>query len=247
MTSSCCDITWYRNLKTTRKLKWLLWTINIWQFVLFKRSFDWKSCIKCAPVGPSRTKKLNKKEPTETGKLCMIRSKNHTVGAQITGVSIVCAVVCSGADQRKHQSFALLAFVKGIHRPSVNSPHKGPVTRKNVFIWWRHHVTSMSKWITRISLTTDDMGATKQNRVYDDIKWQHFPGYWLFVRGIHLSSVNSPHKGQWRGALMFSLICVWINGWVNNCEAGDLRGHRAHYDVTVVFFFMDTLFILSLS
>ena len=35
-------------------------------------------------------------------------------------------------------------------------------------------------------------------------------------------------------ALMFSLICVWINGWVNNREAGDLRWHRAHYDVTVM-------------
>ena len=43
-----------------------------------------------------------------------------------------------------------------------------------------------------------------------------------------------PHKGQWRGALMFSLICVWINGWVNNLEAGDLRRCRAHYDVTVM-------------
>ena len=41
-------------------------------------------------------------------------------------------------------------------------------------------------------------------------------------------------KGQWRGALMFSLICSWINGWVNNHEAGDLRRHRAHYDVTVI-------------
>ena len=40
--------------------------------------------------------------------------------------------------------------------------------------------------------------------------------------------VNSPHKGQWRGVLMFSLICVWINGWVNNREAGDLRCHRGH-------------------
>ena len=47
--------------------------------------------------------------------------------------------------------------------------------------------------------------------------------------------VNSPHKGQWRGALMFSLICVWINGWVNNGKAGDLRRYRAHYDVTVMF------------
>ena len=43
-----------------------------------------------------------------------------------------------------------------------------------------------------------------------------------------------PHKGQWRGALMFSLICVWINGWVNNREAGDLRRYRAHYGVTVM-------------
>ena len=48
------------------------------------------------------------------------------------------------------------------------------------------------------------------------------------------SPVNSPQKGQWRGALMFSLICVWINGWVNNPEAGDLRRHRSHYDVIVM-------------
>ena len=46
---------------------------------------------------------------------------------------------------------------------------------------------------------------------------------------------NSPHKGQWRGALMFSLICVWINGWVNNRETGDLRRHRGHYDVNVMY------------
>ena len=57
-------------------------------------------------------------------------------------------------------------------------------------------------------------------------------------RGIHRSPVNSPHKDQWRGALMFSLICVWINGWVNNREAGDLRRYRAHYDVTVMGFVM---------
>ena len=68
----------------------------------------------------------------------------------------------------------------------------------------------------------------------DIIKWKHFPRYWPFVRGIHRSPVNSPHKGQWRGALMFSLICVWINGWVNNGDAGDLRRHRAHYDVIVM-------------
>ena len=68
----------------------------------------------------------------------------------------------------------------------------------------------------------------------DIIKWKHFSCYWPFVRGIHRSPVNSPHKGQCRRALMFSLICVWINGWVNNREAGDLRCHHAHYDVIVM-------------
>ena len=45
---------------------------------------------------------------------------------------------------------------------------------------------------------------------------------------------NSPHKGQWCGALMFSFICAWINHWVNNREAGDLRRHHTHYDVNVM-------------
>ena len=49
--------------------------------------------------------------------------------------------------------------------------------------------------------------------------------------------VNSPHKGQWRGALMFSLICACVNGWVNTRAAGDLRHHRAHYDVIVISIF----------
>ena len=47
-------------------------------------------------------------------------------------------------------------------------------------------------------------------------------------------SVNSPHKGQWRGALMFSLICVWSNGWANNREAGDFRRSCVHCDVIVM-------------
>ena len=66
------------------------------------------------------------------------------------------------------------------------------------------------------------------------IKWKHCPHYWPFVWGIHRSPVNSPHKGLWCGAVMFSLICAWINGRANNREAGDLRRHRTHYDVTVI-------------
>ena len=66
----------------------------------------------------------------------------------------------------------------------------------------------------------------------DVIKWKKFSRYWAFVRGIHRSPMN--YKGQWRGALMFPLICTRINGWVNNGEAYDLWRHRSHYDVTAM-------------
>ena len=70
---------------------------------------------------------------------------------------------------------------------------------------------------------------------HDDVtKWEHFLRYWAFVRGIHRSPVESPNKGQWRGALIFSLVCVWTNSWANNRGACDFRRHRAHYDVTVM-------------
>ena len=68
----------------------------------------------------------------------------------------------------------------------------------------------------------------------DVIKWKYFPRCWPYVRGIHRSPVNSPHKGQWRGALVFSLISACINASVNNREAGDLRHHLGHYDVIVM-------------
>ena len=76
--------------------------------------------------------------------------------------------------------------------------------------------------------------AMRLQRHDDVIKWKYFPRYWPFVWGIHRSPVNSPHKGQWCGALMFSLICGWINNWVNNLEASDLRRHRTHYAVIVI-------------
>ena len=66
------------------------------------------------------------------------------------------------------------------------------------------------------------------------IKWKHFPRYWPFVRGIHRSTVNSPHKWQWRETLIFSLSCAWTNSWANKGDAGDLRRHRAHCDVILI-------------
>ena len=73
-----------------------------------------------------------------------------------------------------------------------------------------------------------------RNNIYDGvIKWKHFPLNCLCVGNSQIT-VNSPHKGQWRGALMFSLICTRTNVWVNNRDAGDLRLHWAHYDITVM-------------
>ena len=70
-----------------------------------------------------------------------------TMASHITIVSSVYSIVCSGADQRKHQSSASLAFVRGIHRWPVNSPHKVPVTRKMFpfeYVVMEHTATSWS-------------------------------------------------------------------------------------------------------
>ena len=69
--------------------------------------------------------------------LIVTNMKNHyndvtmgTIASQITSLTSIYSTVYSGADQSKHQSSASLAFVCGIHRGPVNSPHKWPVTRK---------------------------------------------------------------------------------------------------------------------
>ena len=79
-----------------------------------------------------------------------------------------------------------------------------------MFSWWRHQMETCSGSLAFVR------------------------GIHRWLREIHRSPVNSPHTDQWRGALMFSLICAWTNCWVNNQDAGDLRRHRSHYDVTVM-------------
>ena len=87
-----------------------------------------------------------------------------------------------------------------------------------------HHVLSLVEWcMTPCTLDAPLRWrpfAYKEKHVkpltHDDvIKWKHFPRYWPFVSGIHRSPKDSPHTGQWRGALIFSLICAWTNGWTN--------------------------------
>ena len=251
------------------------------------------------------------------------------MASQITGISIFFLTVCWGADQRKYQSSALLAFVRGIHWWLVNSLHKVLVmwkmfpfddvimTARRIFhqIWitskkalvkqapnylystnnscelhisWSEKINFImyykiqcgpveivffsqqqmshcwpvkSRYGTFVISSRSNYGASVVNSRsnygmsvisswwnksvviswsdvcsnHDDvIKWKHFRCYWPFVLGIHWSPVNSPHKGQWPRALMFSFICVWINVWINNREVSDLRHYQAHYDVTVM-------------
>ena len=125
--------------------------------------------------------------------------------------------------------FALLGFPHGRFYPHISG----------LFHWYRSNLVIAPVsvkhpkriWVDRSRGTTKDCWYKHHD---DVIKWKHFQRNWPFVRGIHRSPVNYPHKGQWRGALMFSVICARINGWVNNREAGDLRRHRTHYDVTVM-------------
>ena len=63
-----------------------------------------------------------------------------------------------------------------------------------------------------------------------------FSALLAFLAGFHWSWVNSPHKNQWRGALMFSLVYTWTNGSANNGNAGGLRRHHATYDVIVMWY-----------
>ena len=80
----------------------------------------------------------------------------RAVASQITGLSIVYSTAGSGTDERKHQSSASLAFVRGIHRWPVNSPHKRPVTRKmfpfdDVIMWWKRVYSLGCNWMVNKS------------------------------------------------------------------------------------------------
>ena len=109
---------------------------------------------------------------------------------------------------------------------------KSPIDNKSA------HIQSMSDRPKSINPTNVDQDP-----------WRHImmtSSNGNIFRVTGLCAGNSPHKGQWRRALMFPLICVWINGWENNLGAGDLRRCRGHYDVTVMQQLHDILGIYSL-
>ena len=110
---------------------------------------------------------------------------------------------------------------------------------QNKAIWLIYELTTVSCWCC-IYAQWKVTWVLFENTRLKNTWWRHqletFSALLAIMRGIHRSPVNSPHKDQWCGALMFSLICVWINGWVNNREAGNLRRYRAYYDVSLTNF-----------
>ena len=124
-------------------------------------------------------------------------------------LAICCVLSLINTDRFYPYSSGLLHWHRGNH---INAP-----------------VLVKQTWKIWIKKLQPRQNKAQQNRpvcygtycIHDDvIKCKHFPRYWPFVRGIHRSPVNSPHKGLWRGALMCSLICARINGWVNNGDRG---------------------------
>ena len=107
-------------------------------------------------------------------------------------------------------------------------------------VLWKDSMRAQSKkGVFCLGVGAIAKGPMLYNNHGDVIKWKHFPRYLPVVRRIHRSPVNSPHKGLWRGALVFTLIWAWINRWVNNCEAGNLKRHRAHHDVIIYTYICD--------
>ena len=117
------------------------------------------------------------------------------MASQITSLTIVYSTVYSDADRRKHQSSASLAFVRG------NSPHKWPGTRKmfpfdyvimnqlDTDILLQYYMIEMSTTTTPVTWSYYGRSIVRHD---DAMKWNHFPRYWPFVRGIHRSPANSP-------------------------------------------------------
>ena len=116
--------------------------------------------------------------------------------SQITSLRIVCSTVYLGADQRKRQSSASLAFVRGIHRSPVNCPHKEPGSNaENVSIWWRHHPKYS---VDKMPLNVHSSASPRFWPMVDESirkRW-HSPNLWC----VHLVGINhrpeEHHKGR---------------------------------------------------
>ena len=127
--------------------------------------------------------------------------------------------------------FAINMLVRSVsYQPGLQQRRRFLITRSDITPHCIQHTDTLAAYtvfefaegIPYLALTVQvgsgwSIVLLKNWHNHDDvIQWKHFPRYWPFVQGVHRSPVNSSHKGQWRGTLMLSLICAWINGCVNN-------------------------------
>ena len=152
----------------------------------------------------------------------ILTEKCNNLEATISIISVVCWNIWTGFPWSVCSiiKFCFPAF-RRIERPRpttyhANMCHHGPCVQGFDI----HLYSILESECLKLSL---DIAKTAH---YDVIKRKHFPRYTPFGRGTHRSPVDSPHKRQWRRALMFSLTCVLTNAWANNREAGDLTRHR---------------------
>ena len=115
-----------------------------------------------------------------------------------------------------HKYLRIVQWVSFVHLNTAQSTKTTllltPTFCENVSVWMTKNYFCIHK-SRSISIF---LSAITPNYHDDVIRWNHFPCYGPFVRVMHRSPVDSPHKGQWRRALMFSLICAWTNGWAND-------------------------------
>ena len=125
--------------------------------------------------------------------------------------------------QTRTQKYINYTYVGNISPWWRTCTDKRNVIKQTWVVWTKHSGNYLAATfaIGVLPITRRDKGQTTHN---DVIKWKQFPRHSPFIGRIHRSPVDSPHKGQWRGAN------VWTNIW----DAGELRRHRTHHDATVM-------------
>ena len=129
---------------------------------------------------------------------------------QIIGVSIVCATVCSGADQ----SSASLAFVRGIHRWPVNSPYKGPVTRK---------MFTFDGGIMVLNTKAAPRELSHRERMLKYAEWQ-FAVQWI-CRQVNFSIVTMPT------IILTTLDTILVTLFESQCKVRKKQATSRKHDV----------------
>ena len=141
--------------------------------------------------------------------------------------------MCYSVYMKKNDCFGIKVSL--IRDSMINKFLQIPWTRNAFQVHTADYVSTMLSNLCIIVFTNHMMTSSNGNILRAT---GHLCGEFTGLRWIPLTKASgtgdSNHKGQWRGALMFSLICAWTNGWVNNRKAGDWRHTRAHYEVIVM-------------